>query len=347
MIVMKSLPGFTSRLIALTLCALMASAAFVPDASMQSIDPSRTGGGGGASSHGNLRVEGSIGQHATSTSSNGSLTLNSGFWPSVTPCLSLSRPNFSFTALGGNGSVEVLGLAPCNWNVVNNSPSFITITSGGGGGTGDGTISFSVPANTGSSPRSGTLTIAGQTFTVFQGIQFNDVPPGHPFFNEIGKLSARSITLGCDSSNYCPDLTVTRQQMAAFIIRALGDFNPPTPAMQRFLDVPPSNFFYAFIEQMAVRQITLGCGGGNYCPTDPVLRNQMAAFIIRALGDFNPPQPATQRFLDVPPSNPFYSFIEQMALRGITLGCGGGNYCPSLAVSRGQMAAFLVRAFNL
>jgi hypothetical protein len=40
-------------------------------------------------------------------------------------------------------------------------------------------------------------------------------------------------------------------------------------------------------------------------------------------------------------------FIEQMALRGITLGCGGGNYCPSLAVSRGQMAAFLVRAFNL
>jgi hypothetical protein len=54
-----------------------------------------------------------------------------------------------------------------------------------------------------------------------------------------------------------------------------------------------------------------------------------------------------QRFLDVPPSNPFYGHIEEMAVRQITLGCGGGNYCPGLEVSRGQMAAFLVRAFNL
>ena len=73
----------------------------------------------------------------------------------------------------------------------------------------------------------------------------------------------------------------------------------------------------------------------------------MAAFIIRAFGEFNPPLPATQRFLDVPPSNPFYSFIDRMAALGITLGCGGGNYCPDLEVSRAQMAAFLVRAFNL
>ena len=142
---------------------------------------------------------------------------------------------------------------------------------------------------------------------------------------------------------------MTRQQMAAFIIRALGDFNPPPPAQQRFLDVPPSNPFYAFIEQMAIRQITLGCGGGNYCPTDPVMREQMAAFMIRALHPpgYIPPQPAQQRFLDVPPTNVFYAHIEEMAVRQITLGCGDGNYCPSLAVTRGQMAAFLVRAFNL
>jgi hypothetical protein len=135
--------------------------------------------------------------------------------------------------------------------------------------------------------------------------------------------------------------------MAAFIIRALGVFNPPQPARQRFQDVPPSNPFYAFIEQMAVRQITLGCGGGNYCPSDAVTRGQMAAFIMRGLGEFNPPQPASQRFLDVPPSNPFYRFIDRMAVLQITQGCGGGNYCPALRVTRGQMAAFLVRAFNL
>jgi hypothetical protein len=121
------------------------------------------------------------------------------------------------------------------------------------------------------------------------------------------------------------------------------------PAQQRFLDVPPTNPFYAFIEQMAIRQITLGCGGSNYCPADPVLREQMAAFIIRALHPpgYIPPAPAQQRFLDVPPTNPFYAFIEEMAVRQITLGCGGGNYCPSDSVTRGQMAAFLVRAFEI
>jgi hypothetical protein len=86
-----------------------------------------------------------------------------------------------------------------------------------------------------------------------------------------------------------------------------------------------------------------------YCPTDPVLRDKMAAFIIRALHEpgYIPPVPAMQRFPDVPPTNAFYAHIEEMAVRQITLGCGGGNYCPSLEVSRGQMAAFLVRAFDL
>src|SRR5262249_53761139 len=73
-------------------------------------------------------------------------------------------------------------------------------------------------------------------------------------------------------------------QMAAFITRALGETSPPTPAQQRFVDVPPSNPFYAFIEQMAVRKITLGCSANppQYCPSDPVTRAQMAAFLTRA-----------------------------------------------------------------
>ena len=49
----------------------------------------------------------------------------------------------------------------------------------------------------------------------------------------------------------------------------------------------------------------------------------------------------------MPPTNPFYAFIEQMAVRGITSGCGGNSYCPDAYVTRGQMAVFLVKAFNL
>jgi hypothetical protein len=218
-----------------------------------------------------------------------------------------------------------------------------------GSGTGSGTVSYSVANNTGQTNRVGTINVAGQSFTVYQGIPFNDVPVNHLFYNEIERLSARGITLGCGGGNFCPDQVVTRDQMAGFIIRALGSFNPPAPAAQRYADVPPSNSFYAFIDQMAVRQITLGCGGVNYCPADPVLRGQMAAFIVRALHTpgYIPPAPTAQRFADVPLSNPFYAHIEEMAVRGITLGCGGSNYCPLQPVTRAQMAAFLVRALNL
>jgi hypothetical protein len=232
---------------------------------------------------------------------------------------------------------------------VSNDPGFITIVSPTGQQMGSGTVTFNVANHTNPAPRSGTITVAGQTFTVDQGAQFLDVPVGAAFYEEIGKLSAVGITQGCGDGNYCPNSSVTREQMAAFLSRALGAFNPPIPGAQRFADVPPSNLFYAFIEELAQRQITLGCGDGNYCPTSPVTREQMAAFVIRALHEpgYVPPAPATQRFPDVPPGNPFYGHIEEMAVRQITLGCGDGNYCPAANVTRGQMAAFLVRAFGL
>jgi hypothetical protein len=73
----------------------------------------------------------------------------------------------------------------------------------------------------------------------------------------------------------------------------------------------------------------------------------MAAFILRALGEFSPPPPATQQFLDVPPTSPFYAFIHRLAALGITNGCGATSYCPQDPITRAQMAVFLVRAFNL
>jgi hypothetical protein len=265
------------------------------------------------------------------------------------PPVALSSMSQSLPGNGGASAVNVSAAAGYGWTASSND-HWITITAGGNQ-TGNGTVSYSVAANSGASNRIGSITIGGQSFKVFQGLQFNDVPAGHPFYTEIGKLSARGVTLGCGAGTFCPDAPVTREQMAAFISRALGDFNPPTPATQRFLDVPSQNPFYSFVEDLAARQITLGCGGGNYCPTSPVLREQMAAFLIRALHDpgYVPPPPASQRFNDVPPSNPFYAYIEEMAVRGITTGCSSSPplYCPGDTVTRAQMAAFLVRAFNL
>jgi len=57
--------------------------------------------------------------------------------------------------------------------------------------------------------------------------------------------------------------------------------------------------------------------------------------------------PGTPTFNDVPPSHPFYQYIEALAASGITGGCGGGNYCPDNPLTRGQMAVFLAKALGL
>ena len=277
----------------------------------------------------------------------GQMSTNVAIQVGTGPCTaSISPASQSYSPSVGSGSFSVTADDTCNWSAVSNAP-WITIQAGSGFGI--GAVSYSVGANTGSGIRNGTITVGGQTFTVYQGMGFSDVPLSNPFYNDIGKLSARNVTLGCGNGHFCPNDSVTRDQMAAFIMRSLGESNPPTPATQRFLDVSPSNPFYNFIDRMAVLNITLGCGGGNYCPATPVLREQMAAFLVRALGETNPPNPPFQRFGDVPASNTFYNFIDRMAVLNITQGCSASPlmYCPNTVMTRGQMAAMLVRAFNL
>jgi hypothetical protein len=269
------------------------------------------------------------------------------------PCTSaptISSSSASFPSTGGTGNIGVTSVASCGW-IAESTASWITVTAGSSG-TGNGSVNYSVTTNFGSTNRIGAIVVGGKTFTIYQGINFTDVPQGDPFYTDIEKLSAHGITLGCGGGNYCPNDPVTREQMAAFILRAKGEFNPPTPGSQRFADVPPANQFYNFIDRLAVLNITLGCDPPAitmYCPTSTVTRDQMSAFVLRGLGEFSPPTPGSQRFNDVPPANVFYNFIDRMAVLNITLGCTPDHlfYCPGDAVTRAQMAAFLVRAFNL
>jgi outer membrane protein assembly factor BamB len=197
-------------------------------------------------------------------------------------CTSSVNPlSGSFTSNGGEGSMNVTAPEGCNWTATSNA-NWITLNTANRTSSGTGQVAFTIAPNTTGGVRNGTITIGEQTFVVYQGIEFTDVPTSHPFYTEIGKLAARGVTLGCSGGNFCPDAPVTREQMAAFIMRALGEFNPPAPKQQRFADVPPSNPFYGFIERLAQRGITVGCGGGNFCPDAVVTRAQMAAFLVRA-----------------------------------------------------------------
>ena len=114
----------------------------------------------------------------------------------------------------------------------------------------------------------------------------------------------------------------------------------------RFLDVPPSHLFARAIERLRRTGITTGCGGGNYCPGDPVTRAQMAVFILRGKhgSSYHPPPATGTVFDDVPKTALFADWMEEFATEGITTGCGGKHYCPNNSVTRGEMAVFLLRA---
>ncbi len=121
-----------------------------------------------------------------------------------------------------------------------------------------------------------------------------------------------------------------------------------------FADVPNTNPFYAFIENLLHNGITGGGACGGYCPTDGVKRQQMAVFLLKARfgAAFTPPPATGTVFSDVPLSNPFASWIEALYLLGVTGGCSGGpppapiQFCPDGIVNRQQMAVFLLKTLE-
>ncbi|HMZ06856.1 MAG TPA: S-layer homology domain-containing protein, partial [Anaerolineales bacterium] len=116
---------------------------------------------------------------------------------------------------------------------------------------------------------------------------FADVPSSYWAASFIEQLYDAGITGGCSSNplNYCPESTVTRAQMAVFLLKGIhnSSFTPPAVGESTgFGDVAPDYWAAAWIKQLAAESITGGCGGGNYCPDDAVTRAQMAVFLLKA-----------------------------------------------------------------
>jgi len=113
-----------------------------------------------------------------------------------------------------------------------------------------------------------------------------------------------------------------------------------------FTDAGAGNTFWRGIEAIYQAGITGGCGvTGHYCPTNPVTRAQMAVFLERSNngGNYAPAACLSNPFSDVSPQTFACNYINALKLDGITTGCGGGAYCPNNAVTRAQMAIFLLR----
>ncbi|MEA2000282.1 MAG: cadherin domain-containing protein, partial [Actinomycetota bacterium] len=182
--------------------------------------------------------------------------------------------------------------------------------------------SLTVEASDGWSTGSAAVTInVTDTFEVPSTATFLDVPTNHLFYADVEWMAWSAVTRGCnppDNNLYCPDDVVTRGQMAAFLVRALGLTDDG--GGNKFVD-DDGNIFEADITKLSAASITKGCNppvNDQFCPEDPVTRGQMAAFLVRALG-LNDAGDG-DLFLD-DDGNIFESDIDKLGTAGVTKGC--------------------------
>ena len=166
---------------------------------------------------------------------------------------------------------------------------------------------------------------------------FSDIA-GSSFYEHIVWLVDNGITGGCGNGRFCPNDTVLRNQMASFLARALD----LPAATEDYFDDDDGQSHEADINKVAEAGITGGCGERRYCPTAPVMRDEMASFVSRALEFAD----TGEDFFNDDGASMHEANINRFAAAGVTSGCAPSMYCPNETVTRGQMAAFLHRALD-
>ena len=149
------------------------------------------------------------------------------------------------------------------------------------------------------------------------------------------------ITDGCPTLGNltCPELAVTRDEMAQFLWRFRG--TPLATVSAMFNDVTVDDSYGPAVDWLAETGITLGCTTTTYCPTGTVTRAEMAAFLWRLEGRLE--GSAQAGFTDVPANSFYDDAADWLLASGTTTGCTTTTYCPEGLVTRAEMFTFLRR----
>lgn len=182
---------------------------------------------------------------------------------------------------------------------------------------------------------------------VWRGTYWDD--DASVFENDIEMLTGFRVLRGCnppDNDMICVDDPVTRGEAAAILRRALA-----WPAGDvAFDDVAASHVFAGDLAAAGSSGVIRGCNPPDNtlaCPDDQLTRGQMAAILVRGFG-FEPGD--SVGFDDVAADDVFAADIAAIGAVGVTRGCDppdNTRFCPADPVTRGQLAAFVVRALQL
>jgi subtilisin family serine protease len=164
---------------------------------------------------------------------------------------------------------------------------------------------------------------------------------GHWAEEAVDWAFSAGITDGCPTLGdlTCPELAVTRDEMAGFLWRFRG--LPVASSSTRFEDVPIDAPYGPAVDWLAEAEITLGCSATGFCPSGTVTRAEMAVFLWRLMG--SPAGSPSAGFHDVPAGSFAKEAIEWLVDSGITVGCTEVAFCPEDSTTRAEMFTFLRR----
>jgi RHS repeat-associated protein len=182
---------------------------------------------------------------------------------------------------------------------------------------------------------------------------FGDVPAGSTYEDSVRTLACKGITSGCAAGSFCPTSTLTRVQLAVFLMRAKypGEFFTYTATPWFPDDVPATHPFFKYVQKMKDDGITNGCATNRFCPDDPLRKDVAAIFIMR--GKYQPagqvPECADlNHFPDVPAGSFGYREIQRLFHDvGAPAYCTGSSFCPTDNITRLAFAKWVDAAFGL
>ena len=204
---------------------------------------------------------------------------------------------------------------------------------------GDGTYTFTMPASK--------VTIEA-TFAEKQADEsvapeklFADVSAEEYYYEAVKWASENGVTGGIGENLFGAKLPCTRAQIVTFLWRAAG--SPEPKGMSGFVDVS-ADAYYAKAVAWAVEQgIVSGTSATTFSPDAVCTRAQSVAFLYRAFGE---KVNKAAGFSDVSADAYYADAVAWAVENGVASGIGGGLFAPDQDCARGQIVAFLYRAYQ-
>ena len=203
---------------------------------------------------------------------------------------------------------------------------------------GDGTYTFTMPAS------KVTVTAAfaeKKAEPIAPEKLFADVSAEEYYYEAVKWASENGVTGGIGENLFGANLPCTRAQIVTFLWRAAG--SPEPKGMSGFVDVS-ADAYYAKAVAWAVEQgIVSGTSATTFSPDAVCTRAQSVAFLYRAFGE---KVNKAAGFSDVSADAYYADAVAWAVENGVASGIGGGLFAPDQDCARGQIVAFLYRAYQ-